>query len=241
MVKNTKKNEQHPSDSQAAQQPNMRAKEWENKTSWPLLFLSLVFIGLSVVALADNNLSRESNVVAAAILVVLWVIFFADFGVRMFLSDARMKYFRSHLFEAVSLIFPLLRAFLVVMYLWRLPQFKRSHEHQRLRFMVVAAAFGFVFVFVASTLVYLLEHDVPGASIISFGDAVWWGFVTITTVGYGDYAPVTVLGRVVAVGLMLGGIVIIGSVSATVISALNDQLTKGANKQVGVPEDDNRS
>ena len=211
--------------------PNARAEQWEAITSWPLLALSLVFVGLSTLLLADPEVSLQTEVFAGIGVLVLWVIFFADFAVRLMLSTARWLYLKTHFFEAISLLFPMLRAFLLVVYLWRLPQFRRSRQHQRLRFMLVAAAFGFVFVYVASTLVWLVEHSVPGATIVSFGDAIWWGFVTITTVGYGDYYPITVPGRIIAVGLMLGGIVIIGSVSATVISALNDQMTKGIEKR----------
>ena len=47
-----------------------------------------------------------------------------------------------------------------------------------------------------------------GANIENFGDAVWWAFVTITTVGYGDFYPVTVGGRFAAVLLMCGGVAV---------------------------------
>ena len=54
--------------------------------------------------------------------------------------------------------------------------------------------------------VYLTEHGHPGANITNLGDALWWAVVTIATVGYGDYYPVTAVGRVIAVFIMLGGI-----------------------------------
>jgi voltage-gated potassium channel len=47
---------------------------------------------------------------------------------------------------------------------------------------------------------------------------MWWAFVTITTVGYCDVYPVTFTGRIVAIGLMVGGIALIGVVTATLAS-----------------------
>lgn len=63
---------------------------------------------------------------------------------------------------------------------------------------------------------------------MNFGDAIWWGFTTIATVGYGDFAPVTVPGRILAVGLMAGGVVVIGVVVATLISDLNERIRTAA-------------
>ncbi len=70
----------------------------------------------------------------------------------------------------------------------------------------------------ASLSVYDAERGAPDASIVTYGDAVWWGFTTITTVGYGDAYPVTGEGRLVAVLLMLGGIALLGVVTAAVAS-----------------------
>lgn len=54
--------------------------------------------------------------------------------------------------------------------------------------------------------VYLVEHKYPGANITNLGDALWWAVVTISSVGYGDYYPVTAVGRIIAVFVMFSGI-----------------------------------
>jgi voltage-gated potassium channel Kch len=54
------------------------------------------------------------------------------------------------------------------------------------------------------------EEDASGANITTGGDAVWWAYVTITTVGYGDQFPVTTAGRIIGVLVMTGGVALFG-------------------------------
>jgi voltage-gated potassium channel len=54
--------------------------------------------------------------------------------------------------------------------------------------------------------VYLAEHKHQGANITNLGDAFWWAIETVTTVGYGDYTPITLVGRLIAVLVMFTGI-----------------------------------
>jgi voltage-gated potassium channel len=65
--------------------------------------------------------------------------------------------------------------------------------------------------------VYIAEHHHQGANIIKLGDALWSAVVTISTVGYGDFYPVTTVGRIIAVFVMLSGIgifvLLVGSLS----------------------------
>ena len=56
---------------------------------------------------------------------------------------------------------------------------------------------------------YLAEYKQPGADITKFNDALWWAVITITTVGYGDYTPVSPLWRIIATIVMFSGIGIV--------------------------------
>lgn len=83
-----------------------------------------------------------------------------------------------------------------------------------------------------SILILEFERDSVGANIKSGGDALWWSFVTITTVGYGDRYPITDGGRIVAVIMMLVGVSLFGIftafiaswfTTASVVKVVNDQ------------------
>ena len=64
-----------------------------------------------------------------------------------------------------------------------------------------------------------IEHDAPGANITTAGDAIWWGLVTITTVGYGDQYPVTQSGRVIGTFLLFAGIALFSVLTGFIANA----------------------
>jgi Ion channel len=72
----------------------------------------------------------------------------------------------------------------------------------------------------ASVLVLQFEGKDPNANIQTGGDALWWAWVTITTVGYGDFYPITTGGRLVGFFVMLTGIGIIGALASIFASLL---------------------
>jgi len=73
---------------------------------------------------------------------------------------------------------------------------------------------------VASVLVLQFESQSPEAKIVTGGDALWYAIVTITTVGYGDYYPVTTAGRITAMFIMFMGVGIIGALASILASLL---------------------
>ena len=68
-----------------------------------------------------------------------------------------------------------------------------------------------ILVMFSAVAMYEFEHEVQPDKFHRLSDAVWWSFVTLTTVGYGDVSPVTFGGRVVAVITMIVGIGIFGT------------------------------
>lgn len=80
-----------------------------------------------------------------------------------------------------------------------------------------------VFAVISSSVILVLEAVNPSANIQSLFDAVWWTFVTMTTVGYGDHYPTTVGGKILGVGLMFSGIVISSFFTATIASRFVDR------------------
>ena len=59
---------------------------------------------------------------------------------------------------------------------------------------------------ISSFVVLQVESGAADANITTGGDALWWGLVTITTVGYGDFFPVTTIGRLTGAFVMFAGV-----------------------------------
>lgn len=77
---------------------------------------------------------------------------------------------------------------------------------------------------IEGTLVYLVEGRVEGSQFSSIPQSIYWGIVTVTTVGYGDIAPVTVLGKLLASVMMLTGFAILAVPTGIVSAELNREL-----------------
>lgn len=68
--------------------------------------------------------------------------------------------------------------------------------------------------------ILLLEHKDPNANITTGHDALWWAFVTISTVGYGDHYPVTTSGQLVASMVIICGVGVFGMISGLITSLI---------------------
>jgi voltage-gated potassium channel len=158
----------------------------------------------------------------------LTAVFVVEFATRFAASHNRPGYLRGHWIDLVALIpvarevrllrllrlLRLVRAFAGV---YRaLGHVGRIVNHRGLGLLITAWLGVMV---ICSAALYLAENGV-NAAIASPLDALWWGVVTLTTVGYGDVYPVTPEGRLAASILMLLGIGLFGAITATVTSYL---------------------
>ncbi len=149
--------------------------------------------------------------------------------VRFIVAPSRWRYVKAHPIDLLIVALPLLRPVRIVRSLRLLRGLRilraasasaGAVAQYRQRLIARAAAFATltsaVVIFVAAAIELDLERDAAHGTIHNYGDALWWAMSTVTTVGYGDQYPVTDAGRVVAAGLMLVGIAVIGLVTAAV-------------------------
>ena len=200
--------------------------KWEKFTTLPFIFLSFIFLlGYSILILDDEVFTRGLDKYILVTLGVIWLTFIVDYFVRLVLSTNKRIYFKRNVIDLISMAIPFTRPFLLLMYLSRLRYFRgRQGSSVRARLIAYASSFALMYIYVLSLAVYAAERNANGATITNYGDSVWWAIETITTVGYGDMIPVTIAGRVYASMLMLGGVVIVGATTATVISYLSEKV-----------------
>jgi voltage-gated potassium channel len=144
-----------------------------------------------------------------------------DLLVRLALADQRLRYLGRRWYDLVVILLPLLRPLQLLRLIPLLSVLsRRAQTGLRGRVAVYVAGGASLLAFVAAIAVLDVERSSPDANINGFSDAIWWAVTTMTTVGYGDHYPVTGIGRAVGFGLMLGGIALLGTVTATLASWL---------------------
>ena len=150
---------------------------------------------------------------------ISWAIFVVDIVVRLVLADRRGRYLLRHWYDVLVLALPLLRPLRLLRLIPLLSVLNRRITIRlRGRVGIYVAGGAALLAFCAALAVLDVERSSPDANTSDFGDAIWWAVTTMTTVGYGDHYPVTPAGRLVAFGLMVGGIALLGTVTATLAS-----------------------
>ena len=137
----------------------------------------------------------------------IWALFMLDYVVRLYLAPDRWHWFWHHLIDFAIVTLPLIRPLRLLRLVVLIEMLQKAVGDAFRGRIVVYTASGVVLLIYSSSLaVFDKERYLHGATINSFGKALWWSICTATTVGYGDVYPVTNTGRVIAVLLMIGGI-----------------------------------
>ncbi|WP_426623328.1 potassium channel family protein [Leifsonia sp. McL0607] len=201
-----------------------KRQRWEAATVWPGIVASVVFLVVYSWLVLDPQLTQGIYGLLTVLLALIWVAFFVDYVVRLQLAANKRSFVHHNVVDLLSVLIPIARPFRLIVDLFRMPSLRgNSGSHLRRRIVIIAGTFVVMFIYVISLAVFQVEHYAPGSNIHSFGDSIWWACVTMATVGYGDYYPVTVTGRLLAVVLMIGGVAIVGTASATIVNYLNEQ------------------
>ncbi|MCA4132638.1 potassium channel family protein [Arthrobacter sp. M4] len=202
----------------------MTQESWRRYAEWPLTIAAIAFLAAYSVQVI-GNLPDSDSVALEVIVWVTWALFIVDYLVNLVLAPQRVRWFVRNLHELLILALPVLRPLRLLRLVTLLRVLHRAAGNA-LRGRILAYVLGsaVLLTYAGALAVLDVEENADGSNIRNFGDALWWALTTITTVGYGDHFPVTTLGRFVAAGLMIGGIAVLGVVTAAVASWLVEQV-----------------
>jgi voltage-gated potassium channel len=190
-----------------------------------LSLFSIALLSLTFFIESDSELNRLIHYYDFG----LCLVFLYDFFVQLYKRKKRWKYFFTYgwldLLSSIPVIyefryiriFRVFRVLRIIKSLNILYKFIKTNKRASLYGLIVFSST--IILILSSTLVLYLEQDV--GNIKTAEDALWWSYITITTVGYGDLYPVTNEGRLAASVLILNGIAIFGALVSYMTSQVN--------------------
>ncbi len=198
-----------------------------------LLYESLMGIfALLAVIISVIDIVKGINTTLYIIDTSILIVFIADYIIRLIIAENKKQFFKDNILDLIAIIpfNSLFKMFRIIKLarLARISKFGRILKlskliayimHFSVRIKVFINTNGFKYsLFITIILICLGAVGISQFESMKFTDALWWAFVTTTTVGYGDISPSTTLGRLIAVILMITGIGLIGSLTSTITS-----------------------
>lgn len=148
--------------------------------------------------------------------IIIWGVFALDLIVKTALAPKKLAYLRSHWFDVIVVIVPIIRplwALRIVVYIIR-----AGLGFRRIIMPDYLIAYVYGSIIIGATIAQFAEPSAPGATIHTFSDALWWAVTTFCTMSYGDFVPVTPIGKITAAVLMFMGLGTLAAVAANFIA-----------------------
>lgn len=144
------------------------------------------------------------------------IIFLLDFGYRLFTSDSKKYYFINNWGWADFLacvpqlrifrLFRVFKAYRLVKSIGIKSIIGHLSDNRADAALYILVFSVFIILELGSFFILLAERTSSSANILTASDAIWWTYVTITTVGYGDRFPVTAVGRLIGILVLTTGV-----------------------------------
>ncbi len=189
------------------------------------IFMSVLAIAIVIILFIDQNENPTNDFLTFSYLFdkIVWFIFFIDYMIRLLISENKFKFLRSNIVDLIAIfpfdaVFQEVRALRLVKLILMLRAFAYlNRAYKRVNTVLKTNDFDHVLWF-TFCIVFFGAIAISYIDNMNIDDALWWSFVTTTTVGYGDIAPTSTGGRFVAVFLMLVGIGFLSTLTGTISS-----------------------
>ncbi len=191
--------------------------------------LSIVNLALLILGAITGFGAGAPNQVILTMEIALTPFFLGDFLYRLYRAKSKRRYvFRQFGWADLLSAVPLLRFFRVVNIARVVRAIRRQGRDRVIAELAESRAVAtfaltiflvFVVLEASGASIFAVEGDNPAANIRTPGDALWWGIVTITTVGYGDQYPVTSGGRLIGIFLLFAGIALFSVLTGFIANA----------------------
>jgi voltage-gated potassium channel len=194
-----------------------------------LILILSVYVLISLIINTFITLDTELSNLLNYIDNFICVIFLIDFFIRLKNADNKLKFMKWGWIDLIASIPAIdvlragriLRLIRLIRVFRALKSTKLIYEHinknKKQSALTSVALISLLMVLFASISILQVEKDI-NSNIKTAEDAIWWSYVTITTVGYGDKFPVTTEGRIIGAILMTTGVGIFGTFTALISS-----------------------
>lgn len=200
-----------------------------------MAILSLICLLITLVSFISHNLTATENYILSFVDNIIIFIFTIDYFARFILSQDKKKFFTKNIIDLIAIIpfgplFQALKIMRLVRFVKVLKIIKMIAFYGKFRRnidnFIKTNNFNYI-LWITLSILILGTLGIHLSENMSLGNSLWWSFVTITTVGYGDLAPRTTTGRLIAVFLMLTGISFLSMLTGTIATFF---INKGKDK-----------
>lgn len=216
----------------------MTLQTWQKYSEWPLVGAAFIFLAAySILVIAEPPAPYSA---ALTILIwSTWAVFGVDYIVKLSLAPQRGRWIIRNPMDLLMVVVPVARPLrLLRPFTLRRVMDRAPGTAIRARVIAYVIASALILIYTVALSVLSVEKNAPNANINTIGDSLWWAIVTFTTIGYGDFYPVTTLGRWSAAALMIGGFVVLSMVTAAVASWLVESVTAATRTRTRESEPD---
>lgn len=207
------------------------------------VFVLTIYVLGALIVDITFKLSEETSRLLNYIDIAICIFFFIEFCIRFYQADNKLKFMRWGWIDLISSIpminflrfgriLRFIRLIRIIRAFRTTKQFVTYIFSNKAQGTFTSVAILAVLLVIFSSIAILQVENAPNSNIHTAEDAIWWAYVTITTVGYGDKFPVTTEGRIIASFLMTAGVGLFGTFTAYIASLFvsENKTTNGKNE-----------